>query len=205
LLKSLHPKWIAGYHEHDSLLEHRFAEELTEEERKKAWENYEAKKTETVQYMERAVLISQLQAPQQNSIPGAGPSVSHTNNGQPPVMPYTNQPHPPGSVMQGIQEVVILAMQNCRNLENLRNEINQINFNLARPGVRSMNHTQSLLQIKALKVDKLRRQCESLKPPLRVISTALHSSAVPSQYKAKLDPIFRHVTETVQTLQSCNL
>jgi len=179
-----------------------FAEELTEEERKKAWENYEAKKTETVQYMERAVLISQLQARQQNAF--VGPSISHTNNGQPPVMPYTNQPHPPGSIVQGIQEVVMLAMQNCTTLKVLQNEINQINFDLARPGVRSMNHTQSLLQLKAQKVDKLRKQCESLKPPLRVISTALHSSAVPSQYQAKLDPIFRHITETVQTLQSCN-
>ena len=31
-----------GYHEHDSLLEHIFDEELSEEERKQAWENYHA-------------------------------------------------------------------------------------------------------------------------------------------------------------------
>ena len=37
-------KWIVQYHEHDSLLENRPEEELTEEERKAAWEEFEQDK-----------------------------------------------------------------------------------------------------------------------------------------------------------------
>ena len=40
VLDRMQPKWIVDYHEHDSLLEHVFDEELSEEERKAAWENY---------------------------------------------------------------------------------------------------------------------------------------------------------------------
>ena len=44
ILDQLQPKWVVNYHKHDSLLEHIFAEELSEEERKLAWENYNASK-----------------------------------------------------------------------------------------------------------------------------------------------------------------
>ena len=36
--------WIVRYHEHDSLLENKIGEDLSEEDRKKAWEEYEAEK-----------------------------------------------------------------------------------------------------------------------------------------------------------------
>ena len=39
-----HKDWIVQYHEHDSLLENKVEEELTEEERKAAWEEYEQDK-----------------------------------------------------------------------------------------------------------------------------------------------------------------
>lgn len=42
ILDRLQPQWIVGYHEHDSLLQHIFDEELSEEDRKQAWENYKA-------------------------------------------------------------------------------------------------------------------------------------------------------------------
>ena len=45
VLDKLQPRWVVGYHEHDSLLEHVFDEELSEEEQKKAWELYNREKT----------------------------------------------------------------------------------------------------------------------------------------------------------------
>ena len=43
-LLSTQKDWIVGYHEHDSLLEKRPEENLSEEERKAAWEEYEREK-----------------------------------------------------------------------------------------------------------------------------------------------------------------
>ncbi|KAJ6663223.1 hypothetical protein lerEdw1_010359 [Lerista edwardsae] len=43
-LLPVHKEHIVGYHEHDSLLDHKEEEELTEEERKAAWAEYEAEK-----------------------------------------------------------------------------------------------------------------------------------------------------------------
>ncbi|XP_067404354.1 transcriptional regulator ATRX isoform X2 [Emydura macquarii macquarii] len=43
-LLQIHKEQIVGYHEHDSLLDHKEEEELTEEERKAAWAEYEAEK-----------------------------------------------------------------------------------------------------------------------------------------------------------------
>ncbi|XP_074133287.1 transcriptional regulator ATRX isoform X14 [Sminthopsis crassicaudata] len=47
-LLQIHKEHIVGYHEHDSLLDHKEEEELTEEERKAAWAEYEAEKKEKI-------------------------------------------------------------------------------------------------------------------------------------------------------------
>ena len=56
ILDKLQPLWVTDYHEHDSLLEHVFDEELSEEERKAAWENYKAQMTaESTRYNYQAL------------------------------------------------------------------------------------------------------------------------------------------------------
>lgn len=45
ILGKMQPSWIVGYHQHDSLLEHIDEEELSEEERKAAWANYNKQMT----------------------------------------------------------------------------------------------------------------------------------------------------------------
>ena len=45
ILSKLQPTWVTSYHEHDSLLEHVDEEELSEEERKVAWDRYNQQMT----------------------------------------------------------------------------------------------------------------------------------------------------------------
>lgn len=48
LMKS-RKEWFVNYHEHDSLLENKIGEELDEEERKAAWEEYENERKGVIQ------------------------------------------------------------------------------------------------------------------------------------------------------------
>ena len=43
ILDKMQPLWVTSFHEHNSLLEHIGDEELSKEERKAAWENYDHK------------------------------------------------------------------------------------------------------------------------------------------------------------------
>lgn len=186
LLKKLHPEWISGYHEHDSLLEHRFAEELTEEEQKKAWENYEAKKTETQDYVARAVLMSQLHQ-QQNMLAANNASsnliTSTTGSNQPMAMPYMNQPQPPGTV-QGIDNVIQLAFQRCQELTNLCRNISNIDAELAKSG--GGIASDSLREIRKKRIENIARCCTFLQESVKLISIAIQSCGAIPSYQAKL-------------------
>ena len=199
LLKKLHPKWIAGYHEHDSLLEHRFAEELTEEEQKKAWENYEAKKTETVDYVARAVLMSQLHQ-QQNNMLVTGTSLdiptSSTNVSNPPVaMPYMNQPQPPGTSEQGIDNVVQIAFQRCQELPTLHRSIAAIEIELTKPNVAK----DGLREMRKKKVEYATTSYKFLEKSLSVISAAIRSYTAFPSYQAKLAAAKQFIIDSIRT------
>lgn len=58
ILDKLEPQSINGYHKHDSLLKHIFDEELTEEEKKAAWENYKQQTVLETQRYEGSTLVS---------------------------------------------------------------------------------------------------------------------------------------------------
>ncbi|KAI6656419.1 Transcriptional regulator ATRX [Oopsacas minuta] len=88
ILDKLQPKYFVSYHEHDSLTEHIFDEELSEDEKKAAWESYntskEAISREYVQQMWQDKQAQQNQVAQfelarqlltQGQIPSAPPAV----------------------------------------------------------------------------------------------------------------------------------
>lgn len=95
ILSRLQPEWIVCYHEHDSLLEHVFSEELSEEERKAAWEGYKAQMTsQSTSYYNYQALQSKLKASEmlqseETQIPPnmAGPSGLQNDN----ILKITNQ------------------------------------------------------------------------------------------------------------------
>ena len=198
LLKKLHPEWIAGYHEHDSLLEHRFAEELTEEEQKKAWENYEAKKTETVDYVSRAILMSQLQQQQNTMLATSASSGNPIANGgnQPVAMPYMNQPHPPGAATeQGIDNVVQLAFQRCQELPTLHRTIAAISVELTKPNVAKDGLRETLQK----KKDYVDQSYKFLQESLRLLSSAIKSYAAIPSYQAKLAAAKQFIFDSMRT------
>ena len=186
LLKKLHPKWITGYHEHDSLLEHRFAEELTEEEQTKAWENYQTKKTETVDYVARAVLMSQLHQQQNNMLASGAsldnPTASTSGSNQPVAMPYMNQPQPPGSSQQGIDNVIQIAFQCCQQLPTLHRTIAAIEIELTKPNVAK----DALREARMKKMEYARGFHKFLGESLKSISKVIPSYAAFPSYQAKL-------------------
>ncbi|XP_074064745.1 transcriptional regulator ATRX isoform X2 [Macrotis lagotis] len=84
-LLQIHKEHIVGYHEHDSLLDHKEEEELTEEERKAAWAEYEAEKKEKItalRGMDEQGLTMRFNMP-------AGTSLPPVNfNSQTPYIPF---------------------------------------------------------------------------------------------------------------------
>ena len=205
LLRKLHPVWIAGYHEHDSLLEHRFAEELTEEEQKKAWDNYEAKKTETVDYVARAVLMSQLHQ-QQNTMLASGasldmPTTSTNGSNQPVAMPYMNQPQPPGTSQQGIDNVVQIAFQHCQELPTLHRNIAAISIELTKPNIANVAK-DGLRESRKKKIEHATRSYKFLEQCVNLISTAIQSyTAIPS-YQAKLAAAKQFIIDSIRTAKN---
>ena len=73
-------RWIAGYHEHDSLLENRVDEKLSEDEKRVAWEEYER---------EKQMLINYQSAPNYSLNTNPGQRARHTGCLQYPVVYLT--------------------------------------------------------------------------------------------------------------------
>jgi hypothetical protein len=120
ILGRLQPDWIINYHEHDSLLKHVFSEELSEEERKAAWDDYRA---QIAQY-DYSALQNQLdtataggaslqQAVGQSSLPSAS---GVKNEGG--ILNHALQQQQRQHQLQAAQLLTILSNTN-RNVENL--------------------------------------------------------------------------------------
>ena len=198
LLKKLHPEWITGFHEHDSLLEHKFAEELTVEEQQKAWENYEAKKSETVDYVNRAVLMSQLHQ-QQNRMLATGVSFDNpgTSNGsnQPVAMPYMNQPQPPpGIPEQGVDNVIQMAFQRCQELNSLHRAITNIDYELTKPNV-----SQEIMREAQKKRIEYTTCFKYLEGAINLISVSIRSYAAFPSYQAKLAAAKQFILDSIRS------
>ena len=204
LLRKLHPEWITGYHEHDSLLEHRFGEELTEEEQKKAWENYEAKKTETREYVARAELMSQLHQQQTSMLAtGALSTTSTSGSNQPVAMPYMNQPQPPRSTEQGIEHVVQLAFQRCQELNTLQRSVKAIDIEVANPNKQIANGTLIEMRKKRTEyVNNVSKCFNFLQGSLNLLTVAISSYTAFPSYQAKLAAAKQFILDSMHNAAS---
>lgn len=181
-------------------MEHRFAEELTEEEQKKAWENFEAKKTETVDYVHRAVLMTQLQQ-QQNSMLATGmslvnPATSTIGGNQPVAMPYMNQPQPPGTPEQGIENVVQLAFRRCQELRTLHRTITSINNELKKPAAAPRD---AIRQLQKHTIEQFNRCCKYLQDSVNLLSVSIKSYAHVPTYQAKLAAAKQFILDSIHS------
>lgn len=209
MFKKLHPKWITGYHEHDSLLEHRFAEELTEEEQKKAWENYEAKKTESVDYVTAATLMSQLHQHQNSMQPTDGvlsniPHSSSNVSNQPVAMPYMNQPQPPGTTEQGIDKVIGMAFRHCQELTKLHRVIREISIELMKPKV-AKDAKDALRETQQKNIKSFRESYQFLQESLKLVSTTIKAYAAYPAYQAKLAATKQFIFNTLRQASNMNM
>ena len=128
ILEKLRPQHIVGFHVHESLLEHVFDEELSEEERKAAWESYNMQK----EMDSRAYNIG-IQT--QNSFPVAGGGVTPIM--QPVMLPAQNQMQATiaNHVIQLVQTGVEVA-GTVKNLLSLRNSLATVVRNPAQVSAR---------------------------------------------------------------------
>ncbi|TKY52100.1 CHROMATIN REMODELING 20 [Spatholobus suberectus] len=76
LLSKHHPRWIANYHEHESLLQENEEEKLSKEEQDMAWEVY--RKSLEWEEVQRVPLGESIMPDQKPAIPNAVPHVSET-------------------------------------------------------------------------------------------------------------------------------
>lgn len=120
----MHPQWIVGYHEHDSLLEHIFDEELSEEERKAAWEKYKADMAAESQRYNFEALQSRLEEEQQQQLAAASTSAAAMPG--PGTMPISEP-------MRIIAELTA-AIRSAKNLQMSQVRKHQLSYFLRQHG-----------------------------------------------------------------------
>ena len=110
ILDKLQPKYLMNYHEHDSLTEHIFDEELSEEEKKAAWESYNtSKETISREYVQQ---MWQEKQAQQNQMAQFQIARQMLSQGQIPSQPSVQRlPVPPIHQMLASNQSVTNKLQ----------------------------------------------------------------------------------------------
>ena len=189
ILDRLQPQWIINYHEHDSLLKHVFSEELSEEERKAAWDDY---RTQITQYDNAAyytALQSQLDLAAGTAIAAAAqPSVGVPSNGLPGAS---------GLKTDGVKSI-LLQHQHQQQQEQRRQEAGQLLTVLSDTN----RHVRSLIGLLQEKTslgnqqNEFRRQGLPI-PPNLAAKLALNEKHITVHY-ALVEEGVRRVNSTLQ-------
>ncbi len=136
ILKKLRPEYIVGYHTHDSLLEHNFDEELSEEEQKIAWDNYNNQKEMDNRAYNMSLRLQQnvlqdgtnVQVP--TGITGISlPGSSGMGMGPNPIVNIPANSSPQGVILfNAVKDAMIIAGQ-VKSLAMLRNKLKDVVLN----------------------------------------------------------------------------
>ena len=162
-------QWIVGYHEHDSLLENKTDQELSEEERKAAWEEFENERKGLINTVQRtfmgqmpAMNFQQYGYGNPNMAMNINPQLNHDNLLRIVQEMKLKFPHlPQEQLTMQIQNVIrnMISRQIQQQQWEQRSQIEQ----------RELQQQQQLQQIQARimhQQNQLRMQQQATRPPL---------------------------------------